>query len=277
MNKADREWKKRYSLTRSCAGVPTSAEVFSHKETADKMLSVLCRSKHHRSKDQLASLHFAKGSSVLDIGAGPGTLAVPLAGQGHEVTVVEPSNVMLDAMKVYQQFCGVEAEIPVICETLENVETKACAKYDYVLSSFSMDVPDLLKSLLKMNALCRKQVHIFWFWKNPFWSQMEEDLWSLIHPKEAVAHGTGDLILQCLREEKIAARHELFPLPGNTVFHTIEEAVLKYRPRLGITKPEHEHLLKSYLASRLIRDAQGFYRVPDTGGYAHIWWDAVKI
>ena len=37
--------------------------------------------------------------TVLDIGAGPGTLAIPLAKQSQTVTVVEPSGVMLEYLQ----------------------------------------------------------------------------------------------------------------------------------------------------------------------------------
>jgi len=47
---------------------------------------------------RLAAMHIPDGSRVLDIGAGPGTYAIPLAARGCPVTVVEPSPVMRELL-----------------------------------------------------------------------------------------------------------------------------------------------------------------------------------
>jgi SAM-dependent methyltransferase len=49
----------------------------------------------------LSELAGGAGGRVLDLGAGTGHLAVPLAGQGHRVTAVEPARAMLAELKVW--------------------------------------------------------------------------------------------------------------------------------------------------------------------------------
>lgn len=44
--------------------------------------------------------HLARASTVLDIGGGAGQLALLLAGDGHDVTVLDPSSRMVDAARV---------------------------------------------------------------------------------------------------------------------------------------------------------------------------------
>ena len=55
-----------------------------------------------RIEAQLEAMQIPPGSTVLDIGTGPGTLAVPLALAGCDVTVVEPSAGMRAAMREYR-------------------------------------------------------------------------------------------------------------------------------------------------------------------------------
>src|SRR5690606_41985940 len=47
------------------------------------------------------------GSRILDIGAGPGTLAIPLAGIAAHVTAVEPAAGMAEVMAEYAEEKGV--------------------------------------------------------------------------------------------------------------------------------------------------------------------------
>ncbi len=56
-----------------------------------------------RVQNQLDSMNIPSGSSVLDIGAGPGTLSVPLALSGCSVTVVEPSSPMIEGIETYRR------------------------------------------------------------------------------------------------------------------------------------------------------------------------------
>ncbi len=85
-------------------------------------------------QDQLQSLAFPRGSTILDIGAGPGTLAVPLTKEGHIVTVVEPSKAMKDVMEQYKQYCGVTTDIPIIERLWENVDPAEIGTYESVQS-----------------------------------------------------------------------------------------------------------------------------------------------
>jgi len=48
-------------------------------------------------EERLAPMDIRPGDKVLDIGAGPGTLAIPLAKKGCKVTAVEPSDAMRKA------------------------------------------------------------------------------------------------------------------------------------------------------------------------------------
>lgn len=101
MNNADLEWREMTRNRRQVANYRTSAEFFSIQMIVDKMMQNLKSGGMGRVTDQLAALGIPPGSSVLDIGAGPGTFAVP-------------SQPMILAMDQYRQFRNVDAQIDVI-------------------------------------------------------------------------------------------------------------------------------------------------------------------
>ncbi|MDO5846272.1 MAG: class I SAM-dependent methyltransferase [Methanocorpusculum sp.] len=272
MNAANAEWNLLYAEQEKITGYKSSAERFSEKENADSMLASLLCGTMKRSADQLAALNFPAGSTVLDIGAGPGTLAVPLAGRGCRVTVVEPSQAMNNAMKEYACHCGVTAEIPVIPDVWEHLDSRDIGTYDYVLSSFAMAVPDLSSALKKMHAAAKKQVHIFWFLTPSPWSKVMADLWSTMHPGETYRWRYADLVWNALYQLGICANLTVHPLRDCACYPEPDDAVCDYQKRLCIAEDAQISLLRAYLERRLV-PAEGGFTLPDTGTYAHIWWD----
>ena len=91
MNCADNEWNEIRMRQSRIKWHRTSADIFSKQANVDQLVKSVIERSADRIKDQLAALSVPAGSTVLDIGAGPGTLAVPLAARGCRVTVVEPS------------------------------------------------------------------------------------------------------------------------------------------------------------------------------------------
>jgi 2-polyprenyl-3-methyl-5-hydroxy-6-metoxy-1,4-benzoquinol methylase len=54
-------------------------------------------------EQRIAMMGIRDGSRVLDIGAGTGTLSVPLAAHGCDVVAVEPAGAMGEALLLYQK------------------------------------------------------------------------------------------------------------------------------------------------------------------------------
>jgi FkbM family methyltransferase len=93
-------------------------------------------------------------SRVLDIGAGPGTLAIPLAPRVKEITVIEPGKGMVDLLKENMKKDGI-TNITCIEKRWEDIDinTDISGKYDIVLSSLSLTMEDIRQSLAKMNSV----------------------------------------------------------------------------------------------------------------------------
>jgi 16S rRNA A1518/A1519 N6-dimethyltransferase RsmA/KsgA/DIM1 with predicted DNA glycosylase/AP lyase activity len=85
------------------------SEVFwSRKTNVDRLFSTKSVKLMARASPQLETLPIKQGARVLDIGAGPGTLAVPLSKSGCEVTAVEPSEAMVASLEDYRTVKGLE-------------------------------------------------------------------------------------------------------------------------------------------------------------------------
>ncbi|MCZ0859847.1 class I SAM-dependent methyltransferase [Methanocorpusculum sp. MG] len=76
---------------------------WSDQGVVDRFVQNVISGDPSRMEKQIAEMHIPSGSSVLDIGAGPGTLAVPLSCFGCRVTTVEPSEPMGVAMERYRK------------------------------------------------------------------------------------------------------------------------------------------------------------------------------
>ncbi|MEG3055923.1 MAG: class I SAM-dependent methyltransferase [Methanoculleus sp.] len=137
------------------------------------------------------------GSTVLDIGAGPGSLAVPLALAGCRVTVVEPSAGMRAAMEEYREAAGAP-EIRVIPSRWEDADPGEVGRHDVVVASFSLGLDDIDRSLKKIDSAAKRAVHLFWFLTPPAWTRANIVLWPELHGGEFAFEPTADLLWNCL-------------------------------------------------------------------------------
>lgn len=274
MNDANTEWNENYHLQENKPRFKSSAQHFEEKENAENMVKRLIEHPSPHIRDQLQSLAFPRGSTILDIGAGPGTLAVPLTKEGHIVTVVEPSKAMKDAMEQYKQYCGVATDIPRIEKLWENVDPAEIGTYDYVISSFALGVPDLKKALMKMNAVAKKEVHIFWFLNPQSWSQIKKDLYTLLYHEDYPDWMSyADVVWQALYQENIYANLTVHARTEGDRYKNIDDVVSMYVRQFSITDDEQKTIIENYLNEHLILQNDGWYALPNNGKYAHIWWE----
>jgi SAM-dependent methyltransferase len=98
--------------------------------------------------------------TVLDMGCGPGTLAIPLAGRVKQVTAVDFSTAMLDRLAERAAGAGI-TNIEIINGSWEDDwSSLGIGGYDLVIASRSLSVDDLQGALVKLNNCAREQVVI---------------------------------------------------------------------------------------------------------------------
>lgn len=221
----------------------------------------------------LDAMGIPDGSRVLDIGAGPGKYAVPLAARGCGVTIVEPSPVMREVLAENMCEHGITG-ITVIPKRWEDVTTgELGGPFDAVIASYSLTMMDMGKALEKMQACCTGTVHLFWFLTPPPWVQVNKDLWPLLHGGVFPGEPTADWLWQILCEMGIYANITVEVKFSAPVYAGVDDAVQEFSRRLNCTSAAQTEIVRNYLQSVLRHDTRGLVLGNDTLG-AHIWWDA---
>ncbi len=108
----------------------------------------------------LAQLPLDPSMSVLDIGSGPGTLALPIAKMVKSVSAVDFSRGMLDALKQFAQEQNIDNVTCVQCAWEDDWRDKGLLPHDIAIASRSMGVKDLEPALKKINNFAKQYVFL---------------------------------------------------------------------------------------------------------------------
>ena len=111
----------------------------------------VCRQERDRIDKTIRETATTPQSRVLDIGAGPGTLAIPFAQKVAHVTAVEPADGMVSVMREQMAEFGVN-NITVVQKRWEDVEVKRDLQpsSEVVNASFSQGMADIRSVIEKM-------------------------------------------------------------------------------------------------------------------------------
>ena len=166
-----------------------------------------------------------KDATVLDIGAGPGTWALPLAEQCQKVIALEPADAMADIMEERIRDAGVK-NIMVHRGTWQSADLDALDwthAFDLVFASMTpgIDGPDALK---KMMAACRGYCYFSSF-AEPGWQIQYAPLWQTFF-NETMGRMYYDIIYPFNLVYTLGFHPSLtiYKWPGENIF-TREEAV----------------------------------------------------
>jgi len=252
-------------------GYLSGTEFFGKAENAERYQRLAAARNDGYTERQLASMAIPGGATVLDIGAGPGTLAVPLARRGCRVTAVEPSAPMRRALREHALREGVT--VAIIEEPWETVNPTAfTGPFDVVIASYSLMMVDLRAALQKMHAVCSGRVHLFWPLTPPGGREIERALWLAIHGAEYPPEPMADCVWNVLFQMGIMATLEAEFTRFDQPFRDLDEAVADISERLNCPG-EAETILRSTLGGLLPRSADGVYRLDRSGWNAAIHWD----
>lgn len=225
-----------------------------------------------RVRKTIAGLDLSKNMRVLDIGAGPGTLAIPLAPLVQDVTAVEPGAGMVE---VLQQMCREKGISNISCvqKRWEDIDPARDLDppYDLVIASLSLTMEDIRAALKKMDAVSRQYVCLYWFVDMPFWERMYFDLWKPLHGETYYPGPKADCVFEVLYQMGIYANVEMMVLPKEYGFFSREEMTAFFRHRFRVTTREQERVLNDYLAP-LIRHEGDRVVVSGDSTFAKIWW-----
>lgn len=246
-------------------------EFFEREENVARYRALVAASYHGHVERQLASMAIPDGASVLDIGAGPGTLAVPLARRGCRVTAVEPSAPMRRVLREYAE--QERVAVTVLAEPWEEIDRAVLpGPFDLIVASYSLMMLDLRAALAKMHAVCSGRVFLFWPLTPPGGRVVERILWPAVHGVEYPPEPMADCVYNVLFQMGIMASLQAEQNAFEHRFRDLDEAVAEFRDRLNCPDGS-ETLIRKSLDRLLGRDADGTYRLDRSSWNATIHWD----
>jgi ubiquinone/menaquinone biosynthesis C-methylase UbiE len=265
-------WKQRQKLHESSKISDDPSHDWNRKENAERYDRNAKNGYDDRVKATIAALDITPESRVLDIGAGPGTLAIPLAPLVHEVTAVEPGAGMVAIMSDHAARDGIR-NIACMEKLWEDVDIARDLKapYDIVIASLSLTMYDIREALRKMDAVSSGSVHLFWFADMAFWERMDADLGEPLHGRPYHPGPKADCLFGVLYQMGIYPDVTMLPMAKEYRFGSRDEMLMFFRKRFGAKTPEQERIVDEYISPKIRRQDEEVV-ISGNSTLAHIWW-----
>ncbi|NPV61943.1 MAG: class I SAM-dependent methyltransferase [Methanotrichaceae archaeon] len=216
-------------------------------------------------------------SRVLDIGAGPGTLAIPFAQKAAHVTAVEPADGMVSVLKEKMDEYSVK-NIDVVQKRWEEVSVKEDLQppYDVVIASFSLGMPDIRSAIEKMMMASSKYIYLYHFAGPTSWDLQWKDLWQKLHGKEYQPGPKSDVLYNVLYQMGIYPNVKTFRLQHSQRYGSLEDALKALRPQAQIETAEQAAVLQEYLQHTL-KEENGSLVLPASSIRVKMWWEKDQL
>jgi SAM-dependent methyltransferase len=222
----------------------------------------------------LGFIDVRKEDTVLDMGAGTGRLAVPLARRVAHVTALDPSTGMLGILKERMVQAG---HRNYSCMQMKWEEVKVgrdIELHDVVIAAFSLGFYDLAAALAKLDRAAKRSVYLFWHageWRGP----EEMDLYRAVFGEEgAMQRGYPDYIFpqHILHDVGIYANVRIYPALWESSYSSVDEAVqdwvTMHHPDIMDRTPVVE-----FFSRMLRKGASGRLEYSAVRPTAVIWWN----
>ncbi|MBI9074364.1 MAG: class I SAM-dependent methyltransferase [Desulfatibacillum sp.] len=192
---------------------------------------------------------------VLDIGAGPGILSIPLAKKVEHVTAVEPAKGMIDRLREEMTAQNVQ-NLSCVEKRWEDVDLMQDLQgpYDAVVCSFALGMDDIRAALEKMAAASSSRVYLYWFAGDSSWNVHYKELYPMLHDRQYESMPDSSVLMGVLEQMGVIFEASPFSYSSQSDFANLPEAVGFYRYRYNVKTPEHESLLSEYLDKTLRKE-----------------------
>ncbi len=209
-----------------------------------------------RAQSQVAFLDLRPEETVLDVGAGTGRLAIPMAKIAKSVTALDQSSGMLACLKENMDAEGI-ANINIIHKSWQDVVPDEMPQHDVVISSNSLGVFDLEAALSKMNSIAKRAVCIFTFADRRRDDGFKEFLMPG-HRRKALNRPPDYLmIVNLLADMGIYADVKIVTWEASEHYASIDEAVASWKEMREVPE-DKEPQLREFLSQKLVPDNGGF-------------------
>lgn len=205
--------------------------------------------------------------TVLDIGAGTGRLAVPLARQARHVTALDPSGKMLERLRQHMEEAGL-SNYTLMKARWEDEEVES---HDVVIGANVLVFADLRAALAKMDAAARRAVYLFWHageWREPD----EIALYRAVFGEGQVGYPDYLWVVHILHEMGIYANVSIYRTEHAARYDSADEAAASWC-RLHEVPEGREATVRTHFARVLVPLERGGYVLRQRRRMAMIWWE----
>jgi SAM-dependent methyltransferase len=232
--------------------------------------SMMQSKSRERTERQIPKMELASGDTVLDIGSGPGRLAIPIAKRVKSVTAIDPSRAMLVYLQENMEKGDVK-NITCINKRWEDIELGVdIMPHDVVIASGSLVMFDIQEALAKIDAAARRYVYLF----TSAGKGMDKGLWKAIYGE--IPSADYIYIYNILHDMEIYANVEISDSEFEQRYKSLDDAVNKWKEMYGLPS-EKEGELREYLSKMLVKDENdGTLCLKRKSKSAMIWWKKQK-
>ena len=257
-------WDELWKATHAGGFQHHGKDLAAHWDSRARVFNKRVMKNSMRSNSQVAILGLTSSETVLDVGAGTGRLALPMARLAKSVTALDQSAGMLACLQENMAAEGIE-NISCIQKSWQDVSLGELEAHDVVLSSNSLGVYDLKEALSKMDALAKRAVYIFTFSDGKRddgfrqflrESKVERDGGHGRHGKHEVGPAGYLVIYNLLADMGILADIKIMNWQSDEHYASLDEAVAEWK-QMHEVPAEREPDLQEFLSLRMVKDEKG--------------------
>ncbi|NTV77374.1 MAG: class I SAM-dependent methyltransferase, partial [Methanothrix sp.] len=265
-------WKSRTRGNRESSPGRDCARIWESRESALRFWN-MCVANYHRTEMVIQGTDITPDSRVLDIGAGPGTLAIPFAGKVVHVTAVEPAEGMCSVLKEKMAEFGRE-NIDIVQKRWEDVDVARDLQppFDVVIASFSLGMPDIRAAIEKMMQASSRYIYLYHFAGPTSWDRQWQELWQKLHGRAYQPGPKSDVLYNVLYQMGIYPNVSAFRLEHNQPYASLDEAVGALAPQAQAETEEQKAVLREYLRGAM-REEDGTLVMPGSSIRVKMWWE----
>jgi Methyltransferase domain len=218
----------------------------------------------------LALLPLEPTMSVLDVGSGPGTLAIPIAGKVETVTAIDFSVGMLEALNHLASEENIRNIKTLHCAWEDDWQAKGIRPHDIAIASRAMGVEDLEAALRKIDTYATRYVFLSdRIGETPF------DVAAFRAVGRPFAAGPDYIYtINILYTLGIHPNISVLTLDRETTFNSMAEAIRSYSWMFNDITTDEMVALENYLQQQIVKRENGQITLHRQAPprWAVIWW-----
>jgi len=208
-------------------------------------------------------------TTLLDIGCGPGNLAIPLAKSAKNVTALDPAKAMLEKLTQHAEQEGVTNIQSLNKGWEEAVLEGDVDPHDIVLSSYSLIMKNIGKALAAMNAVAKRTVCVFWFAGRECFGY--DKFWPALFREKYHAGPDHTILLNILNSMGIHPEVSIIPQQHVTNYADMDDAVQCWADNLYVSSNEDRNIIRKILPE-IISTQTGSPVYTRNVQTAMLWW-----